>query len=89
MKRLAQEDSGRHLLEPVSEERRVHRCSIPCDNIADEAIAQYSGEPSCVFDLAECLPPGLRSRFHHFAPDESPAMASARAFNKEQMQRHE
>jgi hypothetical protein len=56
----------------------VHRCSIVRDNIADEAIAPYWGEPSCVFDLAESLPPGLRSRFHHFAPDESPAMASAK-----------
>src|SRR5271155_5526581 len=62
--------------------RRVHRCSISCDSIADEAVAPYWGELSGVFNLAESLPPGL-SRFHHFAPDESPAMAFARTFDKE------
>jgi hypothetical protein len=61
---------------------------MPCDNIADEAIAPSWGEPSRVFDLAESFPPGL-SRFHHFVPDESPAMASARTFDKEGMQPRE
>jgi hypothetical protein len=47
---------GRRMTFARARKRRVQRCSIPCDNIADEAIAPYWGEPSCVFDLAESLP---------------------------------
>jgi hypothetical protein len=74
---------GRTTFARACQRRRVHRCSISCDSIRDEAIAPYWGEPSGVFDLAESPPPGPRSRFHHFAPDESAAMAFARTFDKE------
>lgn len=78
---LHTQEDGQHLLELVSWERRVQRCSKPRDDMADEAIVPYWEVPSCVLDFAESILPGL-SRFHHFVPDESPAMASTSTFYK-------
>ncbi|KAK4118985.1 hypothetical protein N657DRAFT_650666 [Parathielavia appendiculata] len=50
----------------VSKKRESHRCSVPCEDSAEEAIALSWGEVSCVLDFAGFRPQNPSRSNHLF-----------------------